>query len=68
MSLGPSTYQGPYFFIGSYKRSVGWSWENGWVCPSNDHVDLYTREERLSGEGVSFPKDGLDWEWIEYDA
>lgn len=52
------------FFMGSMERAVGWSATDGWVCPSNDIVDLYTREQVMSGR-IKPPTQPGDWQWIQ---
>lgn len=53
------------FFMGDMERAVGWSAFDGWVCPSNDIVDLYTRAQVMRGR-IRPPSKPGNWKWIEF--
>jgi len=58
------------FFMGDVERGVGWSATDGWVCPSNDIVDLYTEAQAiiLGVPANQRPPAGEKWKWIKFDA
>lgn len=49
-----------FWFVAHVTEPLGWCNENGWVCPSNEPVEVFTDEEKATH---NLPIDGR---WVEW--